>query len=49
MIAKEPYVYFSTSKGASQSDGRGNTKLEFKIPAEKLILDNIFDDNARWL
>lgn len=46
MIAKEPYVYFSTSKGASQSDGRGNTKLEFKIPAEKLILDDIFDDNA---
>lgn len=46
MIAKEPYVYFSTSKDASQSDGRGNTKLEFKIPAEKLILDNIFSDNA---
>ncbi len=46
MIAKEPYVYFSTSKGASQSDGRGNTKLEFKMPAEKLILDDIFDDNA---
>ena len=46
MIAKEPFVYFSTSKGASQSDGRGNTKLEFKIPAEKLILDDIFDDNA---
>ncbi|UKI57834.1 MAG: hypothetical protein L6V81_11275 [Clostridium sp.] len=46
MIAKEPYVYFSTSKDASQSDGRGNTKLEFKIPAEKLILDDIFSDNA---
>lgn len=46
MIAKEPYVYFSTSKDASQSDGRGNIKLEFKIPAEKLILDDIFDDNA---
>lgn len=46
MIAKEPYVYFSTSKSASQSEGRGNTKLEFKIPAEKLILDDIFDDNA---
>lgn len=46
MIVKEPYVYFGTSKGASQSDGRGNTKLEFKIPAEKLILDDIFDDNA---
>lgn len=46
MFAKEPYVYFSTSESASQSDGRGNTKLEFKIPAEKLILDDIFDDNA---
>lgn len=46
MFAKEPYVYFSTSKNASQADGRGSTKLEFKIPAEKLILDDIFDDNA---
>nr|DAT84161.1 MAG TPA: ATPase [Caudoviricetes sp.] len=46
MIAKEPYVYFSTSENASQSDGRGNTKLEFKIPAEKLTLDDIFEDNA---
>lgn len=46
MFAKEPYVYFSTSKNASQSDGRGSTKLEFKIPAEKLILDDIFEDNA---
>lgn len=46
MIAKEPYVYFSTSKDASQSDGRGNIKLEFKIPVEKLILDDIFSDNA---
>lgn len=46
MTAKENYVYFSTSKNASQSDGRGQAKLEFKIPAEKLILDDIFDDNA---
>lgn len=46
MFAKEPYVYFSTSENASQSDGRGSTKLEFKIPAEKLILDDIFEDNA---
>lgn len=46
MIAKEPYVYFSTSKNASQSEGRGSTKLEFKIPAENLILDDIFEDNA---
>ena len=46
MIAKEDYLYFSTSKDASQSEGRGQTKLEFKIPAEKLILDDIFSDNA---
>lgn len=46
MYAKEPYVYFSTSKNASQADGRGNVKLEFKIPAEKLELDDIFSDNA---
>ena len=46
MIANEPYIYFSTSKDASQSDGRGKTKLEFKIPAEKLILDDLFSDNA---
>ena len=46
MIANEDSVYFSTSKNASQSEGRGQTKLEFKIPAEKLILDDIFSDNA---
>lgn len=46
MIAKEDYVYFSTSKDASQSEGRGQTKMEFKIPAEKLMLDDIFSDNA---
>ena len=46
MISKEPSVFFSTSKNASQSDGRGTTKLEFKIPAEELELDDLFSDNA---
>lgn len=46
MTSKELDVFFSTSKNASQSDGRGQTKLEFKIPVEKLKLDDIFDDNA---
>lgn len=46
MIANEDYVYFSTSNSASQSEGRGQAKLEFKIPAEKLLLDDIFSDNA---
>ena len=46
MISKELDVFFSTSKDATQADGRGQTKLEFKIPAEKLELDDIFSDNA---
>lgn len=46
MISKENDIFFSTSKNASQSDGRGQVKLEFKIPAEKLMLDDIFSDNA---
>ena len=46
MLSKEPYIYFSTSKDAQQSQGRGETKLEFKIPAENLILDDLFSDNA---
>lgn len=46
MIANAPYVYFSTSNDTSQSDGKGNIKLEFKIPTEKHILDDIFSDNA---
>ena len=46
MMAKEDYVYFSTSKNAQQSVGRGTTKLEFKIPVEKLQLDDLFSDNA---
>lgn len=46
MLSNEPYVYFSTSKEAQQSQGRGETKLEFKIPAENLILDDLFSDNA---
>ena len=46
MSSKEQAVFFSTSQNASQSDGRGSTKLEFKIPAEELELDDIFSDNA---
>lgn len=46
MISNEQDIFFSTSKNASQSDGRGTEKLEFNIPAEKLILDDLFDDNA---
>lgn len=46
MLAKEDGIFFSTSKDAQQSEGRGNVKLEFKIPAEMLELDDIFIDNA---
>lgn len=44
--AGEDYIFFSTSKNAQQAAGRGQIKLEFKIPAEKLILDDLFSDNA---
>lgn len=44
--AGEDYIFFSTSKNAQQADGRGQSKLEFKIPAEKLLLDDLFSDNA---
>lgn len=46
MTSKENGVFFSTSKDAQQSEGRGQSKLEFKIPAEKLVLDDLFSDNA---
>lgn len=46
MFSKEQAVFFSTSKDAQQSNGRGPVKLKFKIPVEKLKLDDIFSDNA---
>lgn len=46
MSAKEDGIFFSTSKNAQQSEGRGTEKIKFKIPAEILQLDDIFDDNA---
>lgn len=46
MISKEREVFFSTSKDAQQASGRGQAKLKFKIPVEKLLLDDIFSDNA---
>lgn len=46
MSAKEDGIFFSTSKNAQQSEGRGSEKLKFKIPVEMLQLDDIFDNNA---
>lgn len=45
MIAKEDGIFFST-KPDGQASGYGNTALKFKIPAKKLELDDIFDDEA---
>ena len=46
MKSNEPAVFFSTSKNAQQSEGRGGATLEFRIPVEKLVLDDLFSDNA---
>lgn len=45
MTAKEDGVFFSTKKDG-QNSGYGSEVIEFKIPAEKLMLDDIFDDEA---
>lgn len=45
MTAKEDGIFFSTKKDG-QADGYGDSVIEMRIPAEKLILDDIFDDEA---
>ena len=45
MTAKEDGIFFSTKKDG-QNSGYGSEIIEFKIPAEKLMLDDIFDDEA---
>lgn len=45
MKAKEDGLFFSTAKEGYAS-GYGDTVVEFSIPAEKLILDDIFDNEA---
>lgn len=45
MTAKEDGIFFSTKKDG-QNAGYGSEIIEFKIPAEKLMLDDIFDDEA---
>lgn len=46
MTSNEQGVFFSTSENASQAEGRGDVKLEFKIPAENLEIDDLFSNNA---
>ena len=45
MSAKEDGIFFSTKKDG-QNAGYGEEVVEFKIPIEKLVLDDIFDDEA---
>ena len=45
MLAKEDGVFFST-KINGQAEGYGNSVIKMKIPVEKLILDDIFSDEA---
>ena len=45
MIGKEDGLFFST-KESGYNDGYGNTVVELEIPAEKLVLDDIFADEA---
>lgn|GEM_PF-2065280 len=45
MVAKENGLFFST-KQEGQNVGYGDTVVTFSIPAEKLLLDDIFDDEA---
>lgn len=45
MLAKEDGLFFSTKKDG-QNVGYGDTIVTFSIPAEKLLLDDIFDDEA---
>lgn len=45
MSAKEDGLFFSTSIDG-QAEGYGNTVVEFSIPAEKLVLDDLFDNEA---
>ncbi len=45
MMAKEDGLFFSTKENG-QNVGYGDSVVIFKIPAEKLVLDDIFDDEA---
>lgn len=47
MSAKEDGVFFSTSK-TGYNDGYGDAVVELKVPAEKLVLDDIFDNEAHF-
>ena len=45
MTAKEDGLFFST-KETGYNDGYGDTVVKLRIPAEEMLLDDIFDDEA---
>ena len=47
MSAKEDGIFFSTSEWG-YNDGYGDSVLEFKVPVEKIVLDDIFGDEAHF-
>lgn len=47
MSAKEDGIFFSTQK-SGYNDGYGDSVVELRIPAEKLVLDDIFDNEAHF-
>ena len=47
MTAKEDGVFFTTKEDSdAQAGGRGGAVLEFKVPVEKLQIDDEFGDEA---
>lgn len=46
MSAKEDGIFFSTSKDGYNNSNYGESIVELKVPVEKLVLDDIFTDEA---
>lgn len=46
MSAKEDGVFFSTKNAGSQATGFGDSVVKVKVPVEKLVLDDLFSDEA---
>ena len=46
MSAKEDGVFFSTKNEDSQATGFGEAVVKVKVPVEKLVLDDLFNDEA---
>ena len=46
MFGKEDGLFFSTAKNGVNNSAYGNTPISFDIPAENLLLDDIFGDEA---